>query len=104
MPDALDLLRAALTAPGQHHEADLVAMQAAVIVLEQLGEGAVEWGVRYEFLSRNGWIDRTSTGFDDEQSARAIFARAERDPGNFNVEVVSRRRYVTDWQPVEPQP
>jgi len=105
MADALDLLRAALTAPGQHHEADLAAMQAAITVLEQLGEGTVEWGVRYEMLpAAGGWMAVEVECADRDDAVERVRFRQGQPNRYRNVEVVSRRRYVTDWQPVEPQP
>jgi len=104
MADTLDLLRAALKAPGQHHEADLAAMQAALTVLDQLGEGTVEWGVQYEWKGRGQWCGPYIQQVVSEGTAHREAASRRLKRGVRNVEVVSRRRYVTDWQPVEPQP
>lgn len=126
MADALDLLRARLSAPGPRNPLDLAAMEAAVERiedLERLGEaasieadmarvelarfqegGTVEWGVRYEFPFGGGWARVETVRCGSEYHARQEADERKVCSRYRNVEVVARRRYVTDWQPVEPQP
>lgn len=100
MADPIDVLRARLTAPGPHNPDDLAAIHA---VLDLLGDGTVEWGVRYESLVGSRWLS-VSVAKSSEDSARMRASHLNNYPHYRNVEVVTRRRYVTDWQPVEPQP
>jgi len=95
----------AAAAKLDEHEAWQREFDAAVDALDAApppGEGTVEWGVRYEYMfdkwrpNTTSWSSRDLAEMDARHRRRSAYYR--------NVEVVSRRRNVTDWQPVEPQP